>query len=84
MKLLNAEQRRFVICLYRDGQTQTAIAQLVGTTQGNISRFLARARRRDASIPIRRGATNRGAAELQVFASSQIGSSKEPFNLDNL
>jgi hypothetical protein len=84
MKTLDPTQRRFIVDMYRDGHTQASIASMVGSTQGNISQLLAYARRCDPSVPIRPKGNRKGESRRPVFASSQLGSSKEPFNLDHL
>lgn len=82
MICLSAEQRQFIVDLYRDGaHTQTMIAELIGTTQSNVSKVLAQARRHDPQIPGRRAARGR-LPRRKAFAASQLGSFAEPANLD--
>jgi DNA-binding MarR family transcriptional regulator len=85
VKLLTIEQRRFAVELHLGGEhTQAAIAELLGTTQGNISKVLAAARRRDAKIPTRRRTSDSDSRPLTIFAASQLGSRREPLNMDSL
>ncbi|MGA2232322.1 MAG: hypothetical protein ABSH22_15600 [Tepidisphaeraceae bacterium] len=78
-------QRKFIIDLYHEGHTQTAIANVVGTTQGNVSKVLSRARKRDPLIPARRRTQPLGEAQrARTYAASQLGSCVQPMNLDAL
>jgi DNA-binding MarR family transcriptional regulator len=80
MNVLSTEQRRFVIQLYSRGEhTQASLADLVGTTQSNISKMLSRARRRDPSIPKRHPRLELAARGPRIFAASQVAS----FDLDS-
>ena len=85
--LTTVAQRKFIIDLYRGGHTQTAIADIVGTTQGNVSKVLSKARKRDPLIPARRRTQPRGEGRVRprrTYSASQLGSCDEPMNLDAL
>jgi hypothetical protein len=79
-------QREFIIILYRRGRhTQAAIADLAGTTQGNVSKVLSRARRTDPSIPGRCAADAPHSPHRRwTFAASQLGATAVPLNLDGV
>jgi DNA-binding XRE family transcriptional regulator len=86
MTILSTEQRRFVISLWIDGgHTQVEIANLVGLTQGSISKILKRARRYNPNIPIRLGSAKKILSPKPlVFTASQLGPMLEPTDLDLL
>jgi transposase-like protein len=92
MSVLSAEVRKYIVAVYREGgRTQATIAEMVGTTQSNVSKVLAKWRRRDPSIRRRFAAANpkpavtSGADRRQFcFAASQLGSPVEPLNLDKV
>jgi len=53
MKFLTHYEKKLIVRMWRDRCTQAAIAATVGTTQGAISKILARARRMDPTLPKR-------------------------------
>jgi len=84
MKVLTDEQRRLVVALYRDGEhSQSSIAEMVGTTQGCVSKLLAAVRRSEPAIP-RRRKEKRLRVVCSTMAFSQIGSARMPLDLDTL
>jgi predicted transcriptional regulator len=85
MILLSAEVRQFIVDLYVNGKrTQAAIAELAGTTQSNVSKILAKARRCDSSIPACRRLPRGRAEKALVFQVSQLGSARCPLDMDML
>jgi|GEM_PF-6001930 len=85
MNILATEQRQFIISLYSDGEhSQAAIAELAGTTQSNVSKILAAARKRGAPLPIRMANPRRIPREQLTLVASQLGSAAVPLDLDFL
>jgi predicted transcriptional regulator len=79
---LATELRRSIIKLYRNGSSQKSIASLLHTAQSNVSRVLSRARRMSPAIPQRYIVAED--SRLRIFAASQLGTRKQPLNLDYL
>lgn len=85
MRVLSFEQHQFIAQLYLGGTyTQSRIAEMVGTSQGNVSKVVARIRERSHVVTDRRlKAAHADDDEApRIFIASQLGSLKEPLNLD--
>jgi predicted transcriptional regulator len=85
MNLVSEEMRKFIIDLYREGnRSQKLVAELVGTTQGNVSKVLAKARGENEVIPRRCVTARRWSDRRRVYAASQVGSLMQPLDLDEI
>jgi DNA-binding transcriptional regulator LsrR (DeoR family) len=82
MKVLTAHQRQSIVSLFIDDRlTQIEIAGRMGTSQSNVCKVLARNRRlgsADSDMP----STYQTRRKRRTYAASQLGSKREPMNLD--
>jgi DNA-binding MarR family transcriptional regulator len=84
MRITSGDLRQWIVSLYQSGEhTQQMIAEVVGTTQSNVSKLLAKARREGIFLPTRNAATDRQKRTPTVMAS-QAGPAGSAMNLDYL
>jgi DNA-binding transcriptional regulator LsrR (DeoR family) len=84
MRIKSDDLRKWIVSLYQSGEhTQQMIAEIVVTSQSNVSKILAKARNEGAILPTRNVAGDRE-KRTPMFSASQVGPAGSALNLDYL
>lgn len=84
MRIVSDDVRQFIVSLYQSGaHTQRMIAEIVGTTQSNISKIISKARRDGMLLP-KRNVAIESHESCRTLQASQIAPNGSALILDYL